>query len=145
MKSKIKSILVILTLIILTASCSNDSNSTSGNFTLKYEIITSSSIVASPLGSFTTIFYTNGTGQGVTDYSFVSGTTWTKEVTVTTPNRPFIASLNPLSSGGVYLSAPGTVTSNLYVNGVRVSQSVNPTTSIAGFNAAPYVLMYNIY
>ena len=144
MKSKINSIFVILTLVILISSCSNDSNSTSGNFTLKYEIITSSQVTADPLGGFTTIAYTNGTGQIITDYSFVSGTTWTKEVTVTTPNRPFVASLVPIT-GGVYLNAPGTVTSNLYVNGVRVAQSINPTNSTGGFNAGNYTLMYNIY
>ncbi len=141
MKSKIKSIFVIFTLIILTASCSNDSNSTSGNFTLKYEIITSSPVVALN-GAFTSILYENGTQAPEFDYSFISGTTWSKQLNVTTPNRPYQAIL--LTSQGIGLSAPGTVTAKIYVNGTVVSQSTNPTNTVVNQHYAVVSMNYLI-
>jgi len=137
MNSKIKSIFVILTLVIIASSCSSNSNSTGGNFTLKYEIITSSPVTEAPTGGFCSILYTNGTQQVETGSSFSNGTTWTKEVTVTTPNRPFIAQLQP--SGifpGICLSAPGNVTCNIYVNGSRVAQNVSQTITSGTFSYA---------
>lgn len=131
MKRTIKSILVITSAVLLSVSCkkssSNTSNSTSGNFTLKYEIIATSSIVRLN-GAFPSITYENGTQAPETDNSFTSGTTWSKELTVTTPNRPFEAILTT----SIGLSSPGTVTANIYVNGTIVSHSTNPTTAAAG-------------
>ncbi len=87
-------------------------------FTLKYEIISSSSITTP-----TTIQYINGTGQLEQDNSFTSGTTWSKEVTVTTSSRPFYVVL----STGLALNSTSTGTGNIYVNGNRVAHLENPT------------------
>jgi len=124
MKKNIKSIILFTTLVILIASCkksnsSNTSNSTIGNFTLKYEVITSS-----PITQSSTFQFENATQQNEWDYNFTSGTTWTKEVTVTTPNRPFSAIL----VGGATIGVLGTVTSNIYVNGNQVAHVTNQAT-----------------
>ena len=150
MKRTIKSILVILTLVILTASCkksssSNTSNSTNGNFTLKYEVITSSPIVVANAAFGTPVFvYENGTQQIEYDYSFTSGTVWTKEVTVTTTNRPFQALLQHQPPHVICLASPGTVTSNIYVNGNQVSHAVNPTQTASGVYFAVVGMQYII-
>ena len=108
-------------------SSSNTSNSDSGNFTLKYEIITSSPVVDNGITTLQKIGYYNGTGQAEYDNSFTSGTKWSKTLTVTTQNRPFTALLEAvnLSIGGV-----GTVTGNIYVNGSLVATTTNPINNL---------------
>ena len=148
---KIFFILTLLFVISITIFSCSSNNSTGGQvnpnnvgspFTLKYEIITSSTIVAGPGGNFGTIFYENGSNQPEIDNSFTSGTTWTKQVTVTTSNRPFLALLQV--SNSIYMSAPGTVIGNIYVNGNRVAHVENPTISSGTINGAIVVISYQI-
>jgi hypothetical protein len=122
---------VIFLILFLISSCSSNNttggqinpNSVGTPFTLKYEIIASSPFnppVTGLPGNFIT--YNNGTGQTEQDNNF-SGTTWTKEITVTTSNRPFISSLGTT----LYFNVPGTMTGKIYVNGNLVANVQNPT------------------
>jgi len=87
--------------------------------------------------------YENGTQQPETDNSFVAGNTyWSKEVTVTTPNRPFYAILPAVA---IYLSSPGTVTGNIYVNGSQVAHTSNPTQTSSGTTFAVCGMQYLVY
>jgi hypothetical protein len=98
-------------------------NSVGTPFTLKYEIIASSPFNPPVTGlPGNSIVYRNGTGQTGQDNNF-SGTTWTKEITVTTTNRPFISSLGTT----LYFNVPGTMTGKIYVNGNLVANVQNPT------------------
>ena len=124
-------LVLLFTISITILSCSSN-NSTGGQinpnsvgtpFTLKYEIIASSPFnppITGLPGNF--IIYKNGTGQTEQDNNF-SGTTWTKEITVTTTSRPFISSLGTT----LYFNVPGTMTGNIYVNGNLVAHVQNPT------------------
>lgn len=136
---KLFCILFVITTSLL-FGCTPDSPASSGTsspFTLKYEITTS--VPVTIIGGVTSSFsYTNGTGQSQTDQTFTSGSSWTKELTVTTPNRPFMASL----SGAVILSASGTATGKIYVNGVEVASVTN---SSSGNNIVTIPMSYPIY
>jgi len=133
MKKTVNLILLLLGSVFLLNSCY--SNNTAGGqvnpntvgtpFTLKYEIITSSPIVVNQSNS--SIGYLNGTGQLQFDNSFSIGTTWTKEITVTTPNRPLNITLSTLGS---LLLTPGTATGNIYINGTQVAHVVNPSPAL---------------
>ena len=132
---------------LLMSSCTPDTpvnTGTSSPFTLKYEIITSSPIFAFAGNTYPTISYANGTQQNETDNSFTSGTTWTKEVIVTTPNRPFYATCTAITGAlpSIVITNPGTVTSNIYINGVQVAHVVNPTTSSSLGNYANVGMSY---
>ncbi len=150
-----KPLILLLTLIFGIAFFSCSTNNSAGGgvspnqvgtpFTLKYEIISSQPILfgVNPGESYPIIFYTNSTQQGETDNSFISGTIWSKTITVTTPNRPFNALLqimNPL----VYLSSPGTLTGNLYVNGNKVAHLTNSTTQSQLGNWVSLYMDYSI-
>ena len=119
---------VLLISVCFINSCTPNSPTNTGTptpFTLKYEIITSSPIVSNPTSQ--EIGYTNGTGQVEFDNSFNSGTTWTKEITVTTPTRPFNIAL---VSNGTLILTPGTATGNIYINGNQVAHVVNPSPAV---------------
>jgi hypothetical protein len=137
----IKYFLLLLTLILFFGCTpSTPSNpSTSGNFTLKYEITTSVPVAYGPAPTVPNkLTYYNGTGQGEEDQTFTSGTVWTKEITVTTPNRPFVGSL----VGAIVLTAPGTATGKIYVNGQEVATVTNPSS---GNNIVAVGMSYPIY
>lgn len=111
------------------SGCKKDSvssSSTRGNVTVKYEIVLSSPIA--PDGGYPFVGYTNGTGQTEVA-SFTSGTTWSKEVKVTTDQRPLHLMFDP----GVYiLASSGTITGNIYINGEKKATATNPSTSSNG-------------
>ena len=138
MKKLFYSAVVITALLV--SSCSPDTpvnTGTSSPFTLRYEIITSSPIVSNPASQG--IGYTNGTQQTEFDNSFTSGSSWIKEITVTSTNRPFNTAL-VTGPGSITLSAPGTVTGNIYLNGNQVAHVVNPTTG----NIGNVVMSYSV-
>ena len=127
MKKIILILLLSFSVFITISSCTPDNPSTPGTpspFTLKYEITTSVPVAYGPVPSVPNkLTYYNGTGQGEEDQTFTSGTVWTKEITVTTPNRPFVGYL----SGAIILTAPGTATGKIYVNGQVVASVTNPS------------------
>lgn len=131
MKKTLAGLTVIALLLTVLSSCKKDDTSTSGNFTVKYEIITSSPIASSELSSGILV-YTNGTGQVEAVQNVLqSGTSWSKTVTVTTSTRPLQLSLSPASAR---LSAPGSITSNIYINGVIKATSTGQSTTIGDVN-----------
>jgi len=135
---KTLSIITLITVLIGAVTISGCSSGSSAGgqvnpntlgtpFTLKYEIITSSPIVSNPASQG--IGYTNGTQQTEFDNSFTSGSSWIKEITVTSTTRPFNTAL---VTGAITLNTPGTVTGNIYLNGNQVAHVVNPTTGNIG-------------
>jgi hypothetical protein len=87
------------------------------------------------------IGYTNATGQVEQDISLsslISGTSWTKEIVVTT-SRPFPAVMNAL----LFLNSPRTVIGNIYVNGIRVAQVEK--SSLGTANSVNFQMMYSVY
>jgi len=145
-----KVLYILATILVGFTSCKKDTTSTTNSnslaspFTLKYEIVTSSAIDTSKAGTGAygkpLMVYSNGTQQP--EIEFLTPTTsWSKTVTVTTPNRPFVALLHTggswsgvVQTGGYlpfYLKAPGTITGKIYVNGNLVASVTNPTTSIS--------------
>lgn len=142
---------LLLFIVVIFNSCS--SNNTAGGqvnpntvgtpFTLKYEIITPSSISTTPpAAGASSIQYTNATGQLEMDVSLTSltsGTTWTKEIVVTTSNRPFPA----VMYAQLFLNTSGTAIGNIYVNGRQVSHVEK--SSIGTANSASVQMTYSVY
>ena len=129
-------------------SCSSNNTaggqvSPNGSVTVKYEIILSSPLT--PISPTSTqpvqILYNNSTAQNEFAYDFNYGTsTWTKTFNLTA-SRPCFASLE---SDGLYMSTPGTVTANIYVNGVVKATQTNPTQVVSGIYFAIVQLNYFI-
>jgi len=150
MKKLILSLFLLFTVVIFN-SCSSGTtaggqvnpNTVGTPFTLKYEIITSSPVVLLN-NSAPIVAFVNSTGQLEQDNSFTSGTTWTKEITVTTSNRPFYVVLNTVINN-INISAPGTSIGNIYVNGRQVAHVENPTISGGGINSALVQMSYYVY
>lgn len=131
------SIFCVLCTFLQSCSRGNEDNNPSivkSPFTVKYEIISSSKII-SP-GSSVVISYTNSSGQLQTE-SF-SGTsnliTWNKSINVESIVRPLTLNLSIKSSGatnGGYLaiSNSGTITQNIYINGILKSSNISNSTN----------------
>lgn len=122
--------LLVICLFISLLSCSKDNttnNSIKSPFTVKYELICSSSIQTNFLGQqafIPEIGYTNGTGQNELSNSFTSGTTWSKTITVTDSRRPLTLFFGV---NKMILSAAGKVTGNIYIDGKLNATVTNPT------------------
>ena len=137
MKNILKSIFAITAIIMLNVGCkkSNSANTTNGNLSLKYEIITSV-----PIANSFNIMYLNGTDQWENN-TFSSGTYWSKEVTITSATRPFDCVFQGGVGGGgnPALSSAGTITCNIYLDGVIKAHSVNNSTLIGNiYSITPY-------
>lgn len=127
---KLGSIFSLCILVLIFNACSSNNSaggaiSPSGTLKVKYEIITSSPLTGR--GAFYHVF-TNGTGQQQTENTFTSGTTWVKEVIVTTDVRPY----QPILGVGVEIQSAGNVTANIYVNNVLKATVTNPITGNGG-------------
>jgi len=139
-----KALNILFILIVGFTSCKKDTtsstNSTPTPFTLKYEIKSSVPIVVAGAGTnnFNIIYYKNGTNQNESSI-FTSGTNWTKTITVTTNNRPFIASLQ--LPNNIQLSAPGTLTGNIYLNGSLIANSINQSINTPSLNLYQAILV----
>lgn len=128
---------------IMIISCKKDSNSSSttvGSFTIKYELITSQNVLP-PQSPYPVIQYTNGTGQLEIATDFTSGKIWSKTFSVTDTRRPFIILFNP---NGIYLQAAGTITGNIYINGVKKATVTNPSINSYGSYFAYLNMSYNL-
>ena len=137
-----KVLYIIATILVGFTSCKKDTTSTTSStpspFTLKYEIKSSVPIVVAGAGNPNLILYTNGTNQSESSI-FTSGTNWTKTITVTTNNRPFIALLQ--LSNNIQLSAPGTLTGNIYLNGSLIANSTNQSINYPSLNLYQAILV----
>jgi hypothetical protein len=137
-----KKLLLILITSVMIIGCEKSkdaSDDTNKTFTVKYEIITSQDI-SPPFGDIP-IMYTNGTGQIETVNNFSTGKSWEKTVTVTTTTRPLPLILFP---DPISLKSAGTVTGNIYINGIKKATLTNSTTNTAGIYVATILLNYQV-
>jgi hypothetical protein len=127
-----KKIFSIILLYTFLSSCTPDNPTTppSGAVTVKYEIILSSPLIPlAPTLATPLINYTNGTAQNESVYDFNYGSSsWTKTVNITA-TRPFPTTLQ---SAALYISTAGTITANIYVNGVIKATQTNQTQNSSG-------------
>jgi len=130
--NKIVKFLCALFIIFSTsASCKKDigqDNSTiSSPFTVKYEFIADKSldqVLPKPI-----IGYTNSSGGSTQTTG--SSLPWVLEQTVTASNRPFNLQMTGIA---IYLTGPGSVTFNIYINGVKKATATGQTTAFLGSN-----------
>jgi hypothetical protein len=130
-----KQLFLLLTIVVfLFAGCEKDSSS--GNVTLKYEIVSTSAFspvfssgvqVAPPL----TVNYINETGQQQNEQINTNSSTWSKTIQLTATQRPIIIMFNTTAYTA---SEQGTGVVKLYVNGV-LKASQNVTIRASGFQA----------
>lgn len=125
------SVITVVSILISSISCKKDggtdSSSISSPFTVKYEFTSTApfdQVLPKPI-----IWYFNSSG-GSTQ---TTGSTlpWVLEQTVTTTNRPFNLQVTGI---GIYLTSPGSVTGNIYINGVKKATATSQTKSFLGSN-----------
>lgn len=142
-----KQLFLILTIVaFLFTGCENDSSSgngtSSGNVTLKYEIVSTSAFspvflngaqFSPPLN----VTYTNESGQPQSEQINTNTSTWSKTIQLTATQRPIIISFNTTAYTA---TATGTGVVRVYVNGVlKAFQNVQMTSSpyqVGGFTGA---------
>jgi len=114
-------------------ACNKDTNNSTSSKEVKYEILTSVAIAPPSLGQIYRVGYINGTGQLETTDNFIAGQkSWTKTITITTASRPL--NIQVAAPQTVFLSAPGTVTCNIYVGGKLKATTTNNSTSASGLH-----------
>lgn len=121
---------LLFLLFVSLHSCSkkgDEGASVKSPFTLKYELVGSSVLSATP--NLPALFYTNSTGQGETVLVITAAKTWSKTLTVTSTQRPFMVNFEPLA---IVSEGPGSVTANIYVNGKVVASSVTQVITPGG-------------
>ncbi len=119
--------------LFLITGCKKESNRNSGSNDVKYEILTSTAIAAPSLGQIYRVGYVNSTGQLETVDNFIPGQkSWTKSVTITTSSRPL--NVQVAAPQAIFLSAPGSVTLNIYVGGILKASTTNNSTSGSGLH-----------
>ncbi len=138
----------LLFIIAIFSSCSSGTSAggqvnPNGSVTVKYEIILSSPLIPiTPTAPTPQILYNNSTAQRefANDFNYGSST-WTKTFNLTA-SRPCLASL---TCNGLYMNTSGTVTANIYINGVVKATQTNPTQGSSGIYGAIVELNYAIY
>lgn len=128
---KLKFLLISLLLVIFNGCSSDSNNSVSNSDVIKYEITSTSPFQVINSGTSTlpsiTVAYTNETGQRQQEQLQIGGTTWTKTVNLTTPQRPIAVAIE---ANGNTQTNSGSVTLKVYVNNVlRGTQIVNISQS----------------
>lgn len=137
---KLKFLLISLLLVIFNGCSSDSNNSVSNSDVIKYEITSTSPFQVINSGTSTlpsiTVGYTNETGQQQQEQLLVGGTTWTKTVNLTTPQRPVVVAM---TASGYTQSSNGSVTLKVFVNNVlrgthNVPISLSPLQNYGWFN-----------
>ena len=136
-----KQILTLLTIVaFLSTGCKKDSSS--GNVTLKYEIVSSSAFDTAILGiPPLTVTYTNETGQSQSEQINTNASTWSKTIELTATQRPIMISL---VASGYTANSTGTSEARLYVNGVvkaNVTSQIQPSFPNGFFTATLFHLL----
>lgn len=110
-----KQLLTLLTIVaFLFTGCKKDSSS--GNVTLKYEIVSSSAFASTIYGlPPLRVTYTNETGQSQSEQINTNTSTWSKTIELTATQRPIMIALTAI---GITANSTGTSEARLYVNGV---------------------------
>lgn len=108
---------------ILFVGCKKDEDAYGGKIILKYEVISTLPFQSISTSNFSLIAsYTNATGQMQQEQLNITGTTWTKTVELTTTQRPLSIMLG---GSGWTSGTTGTVTANVYENGVLKANTVS--------------------
>jgi len=145
MKSTLRSCLVLSSLVILTASCkknsnSSNSNNTSGAVSIKYEMVCSAPIQAAPAGLYNYVTYTNSDANGTEERNVINSTNWSKTITLNVTQRPIGIGF----SGQTYTGSSGTITSRIYINNELKdeysSDIFNSGSIFQGFWSNTYIL-----
>lgn len=118
--------------------CKKENDSTPNTMTVKYEIVTT----GPRTGAAPTIQYTDGSGKTLEDHTFSSGSTWSKTVTISRTGELHQFALDP---GSYEFSSPGTLTTNLYVDGKKEMTADGSTAGSSGYYTAfGAVLTYGV-
>ncbi len=112
----VRNLILLILVTISLNSCRKDNK-----LSVKYEITTTTSISNPP----TTIITKIGLRSADTFSNFTSGSYWTSTIDVETSYRPLTITLNPQT---IYLSAVGSATLNIYVNGKLKATSTTQST-----------------
>lgn len=120
----------------LLGACQKDS--LQGVLVIKYEIVVPSRFVPQFGGYGLQINYTNSTGTLQTETATPTGTTWTKEFTLNTEQRPLKLSYYGAGSSA---ATSGKAILNLYINGDQKASSeyplMNSGNNYGTFNGFP--------
>jgi len=122
--------------LIFMGACQKDS--LQGVLVIKYEIVVPSRFVPQFGGYGLQINYTNSTGTMQTETVTPTGTTWTKEFTLNTEQRPLKLSYYGAGSSA---AISGKAILNLYINGDQKASSeyplMNSGNNYGTFNGFP--------
>ena len=128
--------LVLVLWAILLGACQKDN--LQGVLVIKYEIVVPSRFVPQFGGYGLQINYTNSTGTLQTETATPTGTTWTKEFTLNTEQRPLKLSYYGAGSSA---AISGKAILNLYINGDQKASSeyplMNSGNNYGTFNGFP--------
>ena len=128
--------LVLVLWAILLGACQKDN--LQGVLVIKYEIVVPSRFVPQFGGYGLQINYTNSTGTLQTETATPTGTTWTKEFTLNTEQRPLKLSYYGAGSSA---ATSGKAILNLYINGDQKASSeyplMNSGNNYGTFNGFP--------
>jgi hypothetical protein len=120
----------------LLGACQKDN--LQGVLVIKYEIVVPSRFVPQFGGYGLQINYTNSTGTLQTETATPTGTTWTKEFTLNTEQRPLKLSYYGAGSSA---ATSGKAILNLYINGDQKASSeyplMNSGNNYGTFNGFP--------
>jgi hypothetical protein len=128
--------LVLALWAFLLGACQKDN--LQGVLVIKYEIVVPSRFVPQFGGYGLQINYTNSTGTLQTETATPTGTTWTKEFTLNTEQRPLKLSYYGAESSA---ATSGKAILNLYINGDQKASSeyplMNSGNNYGTFNGFP--------
>jgi len=145
MKNVFYFLVAIITILMSSCTPDNPATPSNGAVTVKYEIILSSPLIPiSPtIIQPVQIIYKNGTAQDEYAYNFNYGSqSWTKTVNWTAI-RPYQTVL--ASAQGLCMNTAGTITANIYINGVVKATQTIPTQNYSnGINCGSVSMFYVI-
>jgi hypothetical protein len=130
--SKINKIItLLLSSSLVLISCKKDggqdSSTISSPFTVKYEFTSATAfdlVAPKPI-----VWYFNSSGGSTQTTANILP--WILEQTVTSTNRPFNLQITGLS---IFLTSPGSVIGNIYINGVKKATVTAQTRALFGSN-----------
>ena len=133
-----KQLLLLLTIVaFLFVGCEKDSSS--GNVTLKYEIVSTSAFIPVVISGVQlyppiTVTYANETGQQQREEINATASTWSKTIQLTATQRPISILFNATA---YTTNASGTGIVRIYINGVlKASQNIQITNFLPGVTGA---------
>jgi len=153
-----KKFLIIICISLMIISCSKSSSDSSTpnapvvtNLKVKYEMIFSSPLTTfPPTWNLTTapfrVTYIDSLGNGAYSYPTLTGTSWSQDVTIVSKTRPIYIGIETTN---FFLSAKGTIISNIYVNNsiwkTRTDSTTNSSYNNINYSKAALATFYYSY